>query len=129
MLAEPFAYYWFVLVAIGLVSGCLSGLLGVGGGMLMVPLLSFLLGLEQHKAQGISLGVMIFPVMLLGFISYYKKGYVRFSYIFRILIGFLLGGLLGAQTAHQVSAFYLRKLFGLLLIIVAVKALLQKPEK
>lgn len=129
MLAEPFAYYWLILMAIGLVSGCLSGLLGVGGGMLMVPLLSFLLGLEQHKAQGVSLGVMIFPVMLLGFISYYRKGYVRFSYIFWILTGFLLGGLLGAQTAHKLPAFYLRKLFGLLLIISAVKALVQKPKK
>jgi uncharacterized protein len=92
-----------ILILIGLAAGVLSGLVGVGGGILMVPALVLILGFTQKQAQGTSLGIMLLPVGILAVIQYYKQGYVNFQMVFIIAAAFVLGGFLGSKIALNIS--------------------------
>jgi uncharacterized membrane protein YfcA len=111
---------------VGLLAGILSGLLGIGGGILIIPVLVFVFGLTQHQAQGTTLALMVPPIGLLAAWTYYKQGYVDLRIAGLICIGFFFGGLLGAQFATAVNAAMLKKLFGLALLITALKMILAK---
>lgn len=111
---------------LGLLAGILSGLLGIGGGILLIPALVFIAGLTQRQAQGTTLALMIPPIGLLAAWDYYKKGYVDLKIAGLICLGFFFGGLLGAKLAGVVSATMLKKLFGAALLITALKMILAK---
>jgi len=109
-------------LAIGLVGGVLSGLLGIGGGLIIVPVLVFL-GLTQREASGTSLAALLLPVGLLGFFEYRRRGEVRLDYALAIAVGLTLGALAGAKLAGTISNTNLERLFGGLMLGVGLKFL------
>ncbi len=115
------------IVLIGLIAGILSGLVGIGGGIVMVPLFVLFLGITQHNAQGLSLAVMLPPVTLLAVYNYNKAGGGldwRIAVIVSIL--FIIGGFIGSKIALQLDQKILRKLFGVMMLIVAIKLIFSK---
>jgi uncharacterized membrane protein YfcA len=114
------------LLFLGLLAGILSGLLGIGGGILIIPALVFVVGLTQRQAQGTTLALMVPPIGLLAAWTYYKQGHVDLKIAGLICLGFFFGGLLGAKLAGVVSATLLKKLFGVALLITALKMILAK---
>jgi len=118
-----------ILLIIGAAAGMLGGLVGIGGGIIIVPALILFLGKSQLQAQGISLALIMFPVGILGVMQYYKQGHVDFSIVLILAIGFIVGSFLGSKIAMDLPQDIIRKLFAGLLIIVAVKMLfLDKPK-
>jgi uncharacterized membrane protein YfcA len=111
---------------LGLLAGILSGLLGIGGGILIVPALIFVFGLTQHQAQGTTLALMVPPIGLLAAWTYYKQGNVNLGIAALICMGFFFGGLLGARLAGVISGVLLKRLFGVALLITAIKMILAK---
>lgn len=114
------------LIIIGLLAGILSGLVGVGGGIIMVPLLVFLVGFSQHQAQGTSLAVLVIPVTALAVFNYYKEGYINWKYAAIIAVFFVIGSYFGSKLAIGIDQKMLKKIFSIVLIIVAGKMLLEK---
>lgn len=114
-----------LLLCIGLFAGLLSGMIGIGGGVVMVPLL-LLLGMSQHQSQGISLAVLAVPVTALAAFNYYKEGYIDIKYAAVIAVFFVIGGYLGSKFAIQVDEKILKKVFGFILLIVAGKMIFGK---
>ncbi len=111
------------LILIGLAAGFLGGMVGIGGGVIIVPALVLLFGLSQHNAQGISLAMMLFPVGLFGVLNYYKKGYVDFKYAGLIAIGFLIGSYLGSKFSLTLPQELVKKIFAVVMILLALKML------
>ena len=109
------------LVIIGLLAGLFSGLLGVGGGLVMIPLMVVLLGYSQHEAQGTSLAVLAIPVTFLAAYNYYTEGYVNWKFALIIAVSFLIGGFFGSKLAVSIDKELLKKIFGVILIIAAIK--------
>ena len=117
------------LVFIGLIAGILSGLVGVGGGIIMVPLFVLVLGLTQHNAQGLSLAVMLPPVTFLAVYNYHTTGDGgnidwRMAVIVSAL--FIIGGFLGSKIALQIDQRMLKRIFGVLMLVVAIKLIFTK---
>lgn len=117
-----------VLIIIGLAAGILSGLVGVGGGIIMVPLFILFLGLSQHNAQGLSLAVMLPPVTFLAVYNYHKAGGGSIDWRVALIVStlFIVGGFLGSKIALQIDQRMLRKIFGVMMLIVAVKLIFTK---
>jgi len=111
------------LILIGLAAGFLGGMVGIGGGVIIVPALVLLFGLSQHNAQGISLAMMLFPVGLFGVLNYYKKGYVDFKYAGLIAVGFLIGSYLGSKFSLTLPQELVKKIFAVVMILLALKML------
>lgn len=114
-----------MLIAIGISAGILSGLIGIGGGIVMVPLL-LLLGFSQQQAQGTSLAALLPPVTLLAVINYHKEGYIDWRYALTISLFFVIGGFIGSKIAVNLDQKILKKVFGVILLIVAGKMILSK---
>jgi uncharacterized protein len=114
-----------LLLLIGLFAGCLSGLLGIGGGLVIVPALIMFAGLTQHQAQGTSLALLLLPIGLAGAWAYYQQGLIDFKLIGPIALGFTVGAFLGAQYAVHLPVEVLKRAFGILLIVVGFKFLLK----
>ncbi|HEY9776268.1 MAG TPA: sulfite exporter TauE/SafE family protein [Planktothrix sp.] len=114
---------------IGLLAGSLSGLLGIGGGVVIVPCLVFLLGFNEHLAQGTTLALMVPPIGLLAAWHYYRNGQVNLRVAALICLGFVFGGLLGARLALILSNHALEKVFGFGLALIAVKMLTSHPQE
>ena len=110
-----------ILVIIGLCAGILSGLVGVGGGVIMVPLFVLLLGLTQHNAQGMSLAVMLPPVTFLAVYNYHKAGEVNWKLALIASAVFIVGGFLGSKLALKIDQLLLKKIFGVFMLIIAIK--------
>ena len=108
-------------VLLGLAAGALSGLVGIGGGVFIVPALIYLFHKNEHLAQGTTLALLVPPIGLLAAWDYYKHGYVDLRIALFICLGFFLGGLLGAQLAVHLSNRVLSKIFGVFLLAVGVK--------
>ena len=116
------------IILIGLAAGILSGLVGVGGGIIMVPALVFFLHYSQHQAQGTSLGVLTLPVVILAFLKYYidcrNMGTpIDLKVIGLLAIAFVLGGWLGSSIALKINQDLLKKIFAVILLYTAVKML------
>jgi len=111
------------LLIIGLAAGILSGLVGVGGGLIVVPALIFFLGYSQHQAQGTSLGLFLLPVGILAVINYYNKGQVDIKVVAVMGIAFVLGGWLGSKLALRLPADTVKKIFAVFLFYSAFKLL------
>jgi uncharacterized membrane protein YfcA len=114
-------YEILILIAIGVLAGFISGSLGVGGGIIIVPGLVFFMGLTQHQAQGVSLGMMLAPIGLLAFINYYKAGYINIKYSILLLVLFFIGSYFGSLLAVQLPAATLKKIFGGLMLIAGLR--------
>ena len=110
-----------ILIIIGLLAGLLSGLVGVGGGILMIPLLIMFLGFTQHQAQGTALFAMLPPIGILAAMNYYKQGYVKWEYAVVIALAFVAGGYLGSKMSLSLSPQIIRRLFGVVMLIGAIK--------
>lgn len=108
---------WMMLL-VGLVVGMVSGVVGIGGGILFVPALIWLAGMDQHRAQGTSLGALLAPVGLLAFIEYYRKGNADLHVALLLAAGFLVGGYFGAVGAQHIPELWLRRIFALTLFAV-----------
>ena len=109
------------LIVIGLLAGVLSGVLGVGGGLIMIPLMVLILGYNQHEAQGTSLAVLAVPVTFFAAYNYYSEGYVNWKYALIIAAGFAVGGYFGSKLAISINQNILKKIFGFILLIAAYK--------
>jgi len=108
---------WMVLL-IGLVVGVFSGIVGIGGGILFIPALVYLMGMSQHKAQGTSLGALLLPVGLFAFLEYYRRGNADLRVALLLAAGFLVGGYFGAVGAQHIPDLWLRRIFALLLVAI-----------
>jgi uncharacterized membrane protein YfcA len=117
---------WVVVSGIGLVAGIVSGLFGVGGAIVIVPGLVLLLKFSQHAANGTSLAALLLPVGLLGTLEYYRRGEVNLPYALVISGGLFVGALIGAKVAGLLSDVALRRAFGGVLLIVAVRLLTRR---
>ncbi|MBP7056556.1 MAG: sulfite exporter TauE/SafE family protein [Candidatus Omnitrophica bacterium] len=117
---------YILYIILGLVAGTLSGIFGIGGGVILIPGLVVLAGLTQHQAQGTTLAAMIPPIGLLAAMRYYQAGNVKISMAIFICIGFFFGGLLGANIAHFASEPILKKLFGVFLFFISMTMIFGK---
>jgi len=114
------------LLLLGAIAGILSGFLGIGGGVVIIPALIYIFGLTQHQAQGTTLALMVPPIGLLAAISYYRTGNVKISMAAFICVGFFIGALIGAEYASKIPDMILRKTFGVFILFIAVKLILGK---
>ena len=108
-------------VVLGLLAGILSGLIGIGGGVMIVPSLIFWFGFSQLEAQGTTLGLLVPPIGILAAWTYYQQGYVNLRVAALICLGFVLGGLLGAKVAVVLPSEILEKIFGVALLLISIK--------
>ena len=113
-----------ILSSIGILAGLLSGFVGVGGGIIIVPALVFLVGLTQHEAQGTSLFVLGMPVVWLGLMNYWKEGNVQWKYGLIIAVMFFIGAYFGSKLSLKLSPSLVKFLFGILMALVSVKLIL-----
>lgn len=111
------------IVAIGFIAGILSGMVGIGGGIVIVPALVILLGISQHTAQGTTLAMLSFPVSLVAAYQYSKQGNVDWKIALLLCFGFVLGGYLGSKFALSISSLMIKRIFAILLIVIAIKFL------
>ena len=112
-----------ILLVIGLISGALSGLVGIGGGIIIVPALIFFLGFSQKLAQGTSLGILLLPIGILAVLQFYKAGYVSIPTVLMVALGFIVGSYFGSRIALSLPQETVKKLFAILILIVALKLL------
>jgi len=110
-----------VLICIGLVAGTLSGMFGVGGGIIIVPALVFFLGMSQHQAQGTSLGLMLLPIGILAAYNYYKTGNLDVKAGLIVAATFVVGGYIGSKFSLAISEAAIKRMFGILMLIVALR--------
>lgn len=111
---------------VGLAAGALSGLIGIGGGIIIIPVLVFLFGFSQLQAQGTTLALMVPPIGILAALTYYRQGHVNLGAAALICLGFLFGGLFGAKIAVGLSNAILQRLFGIVLFLVSLKMMFVK---
>jgi uncharacterized membrane protein YfcA len=113
-----------VLILVGLAAGLLSGLVGVGGGIIIVPALVYLLGFSQKEAQGTSLGILLLPIGIIAVMQYYKQGYINISYVVIIALSFVVGSFFGSRVATtSLSDEKLKRIFGIVLMLISIKML------
>jgi len=115
-----------ILLAVGFVAGILSGLVGIGGGIIVIPALIILLGFSQQQAQGTSLAFLLLPIGIFAVINYYKAGFVDVKAAGIMCITFIIGSWLSSSFAVHMPQDILKKVFGVFLILVAVKFIFGK---
>jgi uncharacterized protein len=115
-----------ILIGIGIVTGATAGMLGIGGAIIMIPALVFFLGFSQQMAQGTSLAVMLPPIGIIAAYNYYKAGHVDIKYALILAGTFLIGSYFGSKFALTLPQATLKKIFGVLLLLVAAKMLFSK---
>ncbi len=113
---------WMVLV--GALAGVLAGILGVGGGIIVIPLLVHFFHMSQHEAQGTSLAMLLPPIGIFAFLEYYRAGHVNVTWAMFIALGFIFGGALGGHFAQQISDPLLRRLFAVFFIFIGARMLI-----
>ena len=107
-------------VVTGFLIGIVGGLFGVGGGEIFIPVLIYLYGFTQHKAQGTSLAILLPPIGLLAALRYYRAGHVDFTVAMLLALGFFFGASIGGLVATRLHADMLRRLFGIFLLLIAL---------
>ena len=112
-----------ILVIIGVAAGILGGLVGVGGGIIIVPSLVYFLSFSQKSAQGTSLGLLLLPVGILGVMQYYKQGQVDLKVVAILAIGFLAGSYFGSKIALSLPQETVKKIFAIMLLLIGFKML------
>ncbi len=112
-----------IIIGVGIAAGILGGLVGVGGGIIIVPALVYFIGFSQKTAQGTSLGLIMLPVGILGVLQYYKQGHVDFRVVGILAIGFLAGSYFGSKISLSLPQDTVKKIFAILMILIAIKML------
>ncbi len=115
-----------ILAIIGLMAGVFGGMFGVGGAIIMVPALVYFLGVDQHTAQGTSVAIMLPPIGLFAAYNYYKAGEVNIWYAVIIAAAFMVGGYFGSMIALKLPENLMKKIFGILLILIALRMIFSK---
>ncbi len=113
-----------ILITIGISAGVLSGFVGVGGGVIIVPALMYFLSLNQHQAQGTSLFILLLPVGILAVMNYAKAGHINWNYGIIIAVTFVLGGYLGSKLSLRLSPGVVKFVFGLIMAFVSFKLIM-----
>ena len=113
-------------VLLGLLAGMLSGLIGIGGGVIIVPALVFLFGFSQHRAQGTTLALLVPPIGLPAAWTYFRHDYVNFEVAMLVCVGFFVGGFVGAKFATGMSHVMPERVFGVAMLAIALKMLFAK---
>jgi len=113
-------------IVLGLFAGISAGFFGIGGGLVLIPAMTMILGMTQHQAQGTSLAVLIPPVGIFAAWKYYQNGHVNLPVAVFICLGFVFGGFFGAQFAQGISDHTMKKAFGVFLLLVSVKMIAGK---
>jgi uncharacterized protein len=119
-------YIFIILILIGLAAGIFGGFVGLGGGVIMIPAMIYLLGMSQFEAQGTSLAVMLPPVGILAAMNYYKAGHLNWKYALIIAITFTLGGFIGSKLALDIPVSTVKKIFGFVLLGISLNIILGK---
>ena len=114
------------LVIIGVLAGFLSGFVGVGGGILIIPLLIVFLSLTQHQAQGTTLFALLPPIGILAAINYYKAGHVKWEYALIIALTFVVGGYFGSKLSLSLPSSTVRRVFGIIMLLGSIKLIFSK---
>ncbi|HHO76231.1 MAG TPA: sulfite exporter TauE/SafE family protein [Deltaproteobacteria bacterium] len=109
-----------LLLFVGLGSGIVSGIFGIGGGVIIVPALVYLVGLPQHTAIGTSLAILLPPVGLAAVIEFYRHGHVNLKFALIVAIGLFLGAWIGARFANRLPGPHLRLAFGMFVICLGI---------
>ena len=117
---------WLGYGLLGAVAGVFSGLLGIGGAILMIPALVYIFKFSQQQAQGTSIATLLLPIGLLAAWRYYAAGHVNVKAAGLMAGGFFFGGLLGAVLAEKIPALWMQRVFGVFLLAIAVKMILVK---
>ena len=115
-----------ILIITGLIAGVLGGFFGIGGGVIIIPALTLLLGFDQKTAQGTSIAFLLPPVGILAFMNYYKAGFVDVRAAAIMIVMFLAGSWIASKFAIDMDPVYLKKGFAIFLIVYAVKLLFEK---
>ena len=115
-----------LVILIGIFAGILSGMFGIGGGIIIVPALVYLCGFSQLKAQGTSLAILLPPVGIFAFIEYYKKGQVNLQAGVLIVIFLVIGSVFGSKLAQNLPVEVMKKSFGILMLVISVKMIFSK---
>ncbi len=115
-----------ILLIIGICAGILSGFVGVGGGIIIVPALVFFLGYSQHMAQGTSLTMMIPPIGLLAVYNYHKSGNINITAALIIALAFVVGAYLGSKLSISLDQRIVKRVFGVVMLIASIKLLVSK---
>jgi uncharacterized membrane protein YfcA len=116
---------WQILL-LGFVVGVVSGVIGIGGGIILIPALIWVLGMTQRKAQGTSLAALLLPVGIFAFWTYYRDGNADLRVGLLIAAGFAVGGLFGGFGAQYIPELWLRRIFAVVLISLGAKMLFTK---
>lgn len=112
-----------ILLLVGLFAGILSGLVGVGGGIIIVPALVYFVGFTQHQAQGTSLGLLLLPIGILAVLNYYNKGLIDIKVVGIMSLAFVLGGWLGSKLSLTLPELTVKRIFAIILFYTAFKML------
>ncbi|MGZ3920281.1 MAG: TSUP family transporter [Bacteroidia bacterium] len=115
-----------LLLLVGLLAGFLSGLIGIGGGIVIVPVLVYLLNFNQKTAQGTTLFMFLFPIGILGVYNYYKGGFLDYKTALIMAGTFILGSYFGSKTVIAIDTKLLKQIFGAFIILIGIKMLLNK---
>lgn len=119
-------YTLLILLGIGLFAGLLSGFVGVGGGIIIVPALVIFLSMSQHAAQGTSLAVLVMPVGIFAVINYYKAGHIDIKSALAIAVSFVVGAYYGSKIAIGLDQNQIKRFFGIFLLAIGLKMTLGK---
>ncbi len=115
-----------ILLLIGLLAGIVSGLLGIGGGIIIIPALVYFLGYSQQNAQGTSLGLLLPPIGLLAVINYHKAGFVNIKAAAIMCVTFIVGSYISSKIVVNLPEAIIKKFFGVFLLFYALKLFLEK---
>src|SRR5690606_26114604 len=110
-----------LLILIGIGAGFVGGIAGIGGGLVIVPMLIMIMGMTQHQAQGTSIGTLVFPIAILAALNYSKAGLINWKYVVFLVAAFMLGSYFGSKVAVNLDAKMLKRIFGTLMIVAAIK--------
>ncbi len=115
-----------ILLTVGLLAGFLSGMVGIGGGIIIVPVLVYFLGFTQHQAQGTTLFMFLLPIGILGVMNYHKQGFVDYKTALIICTTFVFGSYFGSKLAISIDQKTIKQIFGAIIILLGIKMLLGK---
>lgn len=115
-----------ILLAVGLIAGALSGMVGIGGGIIIVPALVYFLGFSQHQAQGTVLFMFLLPIGILGVMNYYNAGHIDFKTAFIIASTFVIGSYFGSKISIAIDQQTLKKVFGVIILLLSLKMIFGK---
>jgi hypothetical protein len=117
---------FLILIVIGLAAGFLGGMIGLGGAIILIPALVMFLAMDQRMAQGTTIAIMLPPIGIFAAFNYYRAGYVNIKYALIIAVVFMIGGYLGSKVALNVPVNILKKIFAVVMVLIAAKMVLTK---